>query len=224
MYAQLILNGTMNNRIPSQFGFYAILTDPLKGYEYCTKLCVDYNIAFVQLRIKDGPIDSIYTIAESMKKITEGSSTSLIINDHPAIALDIGADGVHIGQTDAPYAEVRQSVGSKMIIGISTHSPQQASQACTLQPDYIGTGPVYPTPTKKIADPVIGTDGLSAILDCATVPAVAIGGIDLDNFRDILETKAVNFCMMRQFTQSLEPERILKTIRTIYNEYYPDFY
>jgi thiamine-phosphate pyrophosphorylase len=214
----------MNKKIPDQFGFYAVLTDPLKGYEYLTSACVEYNVAFVQLRIKDGSVDTIYTTAQAMKKITDGTHTKLVINDYPQIAADIGADAVHVGQDDLSYDEVRNIVGPDMIIGISTHSELQATNTSQLNPDYIGAGPVYPTPTKKIADPAIGTEGLKKILSCTSIPAVAIGGINLDNFREVLDTGAVNFCMVRQITQSADPGRIIKTVQTIYNEYYPGFY
>jgi len=214
----------MNKKIPDQFGFYAVLTDPLKGYEYLTKACVEYNVTFVQLRIKNGPLDIIYTTAEAMKKITDGTRTRLVINDYPQVAVDIGADAVHVGQDDLSYDEVRNIVGPDMIIGISTHSQQQAIKTSQHNPDYIGAGPVYPTPTKKIPDPAIGPEGLSKILSSTTIPAVAIGGINLDNFREVLDAGAVNFCMVRQVTQAADPGRIIKTIQTIYNEYYPDFY
>jgi thiamine-phosphate pyrophosphorylase len=214
----------MNKKITDQFGFYAVLTDPIRGYEYLTRTCVEHCVTFVQLRMKDAPLSSIYKTAESMKKITEGSQTKLVINDFPQIAADICADGIHVGQTDLSYDEVLKIVGKDMIIGISTHSESQAIETSRFNPDYIGAGPVYPTPTKKIPDPAIGTDGLKKILGCTSIPAVAIGGINLDNFRDVLNTGAVNFCMVRQFTQSPTPERVLKTIQTIYNEYYPEFY
>lgn len=214
----------MNKKIPDQFGFYAVLTDPLKGYEYLTSACVEYNVAFVQLRIKNGPIDTIYTTAQAMKKITDGTRTKLVINDYPQIAADIGADAVHVGQDDLSYDEVRNIVGPDMIIGMSTHSELQAIKTSTFNPDYIGAGPVYPTPTKKIPDPAIGTEGLKKIISCTSVPAVAIGGINLDNFREVLDAGAVNFCMVRQVTQAADPGRIIKTIQTIYNEYYPEFY
>lgn len=214
----------MSKKIPDQFGFYAVLTDPLKGYEYLTSVCVEYKVAFVQLRMKDAPLSSIYKTAESMKKITDGTRTKLVINDFPQIAADTGADGIHVGQGDASYEEVRKIVGQEMIVGISTHSESQAIETSRQCPDYIGAGPVYPTPTKKIPDPAIGTDGLKKILVCTSIPSVAIGGISLDNFRDVLDTGAVNFCMVRQFTQSPTPERVIRTIQTIYNEYYPDFY
>lgn len=209
--------------LPSQFGFYAILTEPKNGYESCTRILVDAGIKFVQLRIKDRPKSSILPIAEKMRTITENSDTFFIVNDFPDIAYECGADGVHIGQEDRGYHDVRAIVGTDAIVGLSTHNASQTESACTFRPDYIGIGPVFPTVTKKIPDPTIGITGMISMLKKASVPAVAIGGIDLSNIRSILDAGALNFCMVRQFTQSCEPEKIVRAIMKIYRSYYPDF-
>jgi thiamine-phosphate pyrophosphorylase len=209
-------------KIPETFGLYAILTDPVKGYEYTTKLFVDYEIAFIQLRMKTGPIDVVKKTAEKLRRITAGSTSRLIINDYPEIAKSAGADGVHIGQDDMPYEKARAITGPDAIIGISTHSPDQTRSACRLRPEYIGIGPVYPTPTKQRPDPVIGIDGMKEMLSLATVPAVVIGGIDLSNLRKVLEAGGRNFCMVRQLMQASDPEKTLKNILKIYRGYYPE--
>ncbi len=208
--------------IPSRFGFYAILTDPVMGYEHLTKLLVDYGISFVQLRMKEKKRDEILRTAHIMRALTSGSNTRLIINDYPDIARDCGADGVHIGQDDTPCKETRQILGNSAIVGISTHSPAQTISACKEKPDYIGIGPVFPTPTKKNPDPDIGIEGMKRMLSLSLVPSVAIGGIDLENLPLILEAGAENFCMVRQLTSSKEPEKVLRKITEIYRKYYPD--
>ena len=206
-------------KIPPSFGLYVILTDPVKGYEYMTKFFVDHRIAFIQLRMKKEPFRVIKTTAEKLRTITANTSSLLIINDYPEIAAEVGADGVHIGQTDRPYGEARMVMGPHAVIGLSTHSPEQTIAACIMRPDYIGIGPVYPTPTKEKADPVIGITGLQTMLSAATVPAVAIGGIDLSNLREVLEAGAQNFCMMRQLMQAEHPEKVLREVEKIRNEY-----
>lgn len=205
--------------IPSSFGFYAILTAPVRGYEYCAKLFVDYEIAFIQLRMKDKPEDLILETARAMREITQGTKTRLIINDNPAIAKAVGADGAHIGQNDMPYNEARNIVGKEAIVGMSTHSVQQMQDASRLKPDYVGVGPVYATPTKKNPDAVIGIDGMKEMLAQATVPAVAIGGITLENLPLVLEAGAKNFCMVRPITAANEPERVLKEILKVYRDF-----
>jgi thiamine-phosphate pyrophosphorylase len=201
------------------FGFYAILTDPVRGYEYCTRLCVDHEVAFVQLRMKDAPAKAIEDTARLMAAITAGTKTRLIVNDDPEIASSTGADGVHIGQRDMPYGQARAIVGNSALIGVSTHSVEQMKNACALKPDYVGVGPVYATPTKKNPDPVIGLDGMREMLAVATVPAVAIGGITLENLPMVLEAGARNFCMVRPITQASDPEKVLKEILKIYDAY-----
>jgi thiamine-phosphate pyrophosphorylase len=206
--------------VPFSFGFYAILTDPVRGYEYCTRLCVDHEIAFVQLRMKDAPDDAVIKTAEMMRKTTTGTKTRLIINDNPYIAQSVHADGVHVGQNDMPYADTRRIMGEDACIGVSTHSVAQMQKVCALKPDYAGIGPVYATPTKKNPDPVIGLDGMKNMLAVATVPSVAIGGITLENLSLVLAAGAQNFCMVRPITQAGDPERVLKEILKIYKSHF----
>ncbi len=208
----------MSDLTLKKFGFYAVLTNPIKGYEYLTKLLVDNEFPFVQLRMKDATQDEIEKTGLLMRRITQGSSTRLIINDYPQIARRIDSDGVHIGQNDQAYEEVRALLGPDHIIGVSTHSPAQTVRACAQNPDYIGIGPVFPTPTKKMPDPVIGIEGMKKMLQEATVPAVCIGGINLENLPEVLRAGAENFCMVREFTQSDNPGEILARIRKICSE------
>ncbi|MBN1130179.1 MAG: thiamine phosphate synthase [Chitinispirillaceae bacterium] len=206
--------------IPNTFGLYAILTDPVKGYEYMTRLLVDHGASFIQLRMKQEPAGTILANAERLRAITAGSGSRLIINDHPGIAAKVNADGVHLGQEDLPFADARAIVGPNAIIGLSTHSPAQTIAACALRPEYIGVGPVFPTPTKAKADPALGLDGMKTMLAAATVPAVAIGGIDLTNLRDVLSAGARNFCMVRQLMQAKEPEKVLMEVGKICGEFF----
>ncbi|MBN2188091.1 MAG: thiamine phosphate synthase [Chitinispirillaceae bacterium] len=217
-----MLNAACNDmKVPPSFGLYAILSDPLKGYEYTAKLFVDHRIAFIQLRMKKEPEEVIRKTAEKLVTIIAGSGSKLIINDHPAIAAAAGAAGVHLGQEDMPYEKARAVAGPDAVIGLSTHSPEQTLRACALRPDYIGIGPVYATPTKEKPDPVIGISGMKAMLAAATLPAVVIGGIDLNNLREVLDAGAKNFCMVRQLMQAGNPRKTLNAALGIYREYYP---
>ena len=198
--------------LPESFGFYSVLTDPITGYARLTSLLVDYGVSVVQLRMKGAPKPLVIDTALQMRKITEGTNTLLIINDDPHIAAEVGADGVHIGQGDMPYNDVRAIVGDDMLIGVSTHNIGQTINACQLPADYIGVGPVFATPTKKIPDPVIGVDGMREMLAASTVPAVAIGGINLENLPGVLNAGAKNYCMVRQLTRSENPKSVLEEI------------
>ena len=202
--------------VPPTFGFYAILTDPLAGYERLTRICVDRGVAFVQLRMKNADERAVLETARLMRRITAGTQTRLIVNDYPAASRDSGADGVHVGQSDLPYAQVRAIVGPDAIVGVSTHSPRQTAAACAFGPDYIGVGPVFPTPTKKTADPAIGVDGMKRMLEIATVPAVVLGSITPDNLPDILRAGARNFSMVRPVNQAADPDAVVRRIMDVW--------
>ncbi len=212
----------MNNKkqpVTDNFGFYAIVTNPLKGYEYLTNVCVEKELPFVQLRMKEVSEYQVLKIAEKLRYITENSATRLIINDYPRVAVDSAADGVHVGQDDMPYDEVLEIVGPDMIIGVSTHNPDQTEKACEKRSDYIGIGPVFATPTKKIPDPVLGLEGMKEMLEKATIPAVCLGGISLEMLPEVLKAGAKNFCMVRPVCEAPDPAKIIKSILTVYNEH-----
>ncbi len=205
--------------LPQNFGLYAILTNPVRGYEYCAKAAVDHEVAIVQLRMKEGSDEAVAAEAERMRKATEGTNTLFIVNDFPEIAARTGADGVHIGQHDIAYSSARSIVGDRAIVGVSTHSPLQTEAACALGPDYIGVGPVYATPTKKIADPVIGLHGMRDMLALATVPAVCLGGISLERLPETIQNGARNFSMVRPICESRNPGAVIEQIQRIWRDY-----
>jgi len=199
-------------KIADNFGFYGILTNPVRGYEYCTELMIDYEIRFVQLRMKKSSPQEVKPVAEKMTALTRGTKTLCVVNDFVDIAREVGADGVHVGQDDMAFDEVQKIVGGTTVIGLSTHSPDQTREACKKGPSYIGVGPVYPTPTKENPDPVIGFDGMKAMLEIATVPAVCLGGISLERLPYVLEAGAKNVSLVREICQSDNPAKVLKKI------------
>lgn len=205
-------------KINDNFGFYAILTDPIKGYEYTAEVLAELEIPFVQLRDKKNSHFKILKTAEKLIKIFEKSNSKFIINDHVQITLDSGAHGVHLGQNDTAYEEARLILGEDKIIGISTHNPNQTSSANELMPDYIGIGPVYKTPTKEIPDPVLGLDTMREMVNIAKMPAVCIGGISEDRLTDVIKAGAKNFCMVRPVCQTDDPKKAIQNILQIYKE------
>jgi thiamine-phosphate pyrophosphorylase len=205
--------------IPIDFGFYAICTNPAAGYEKLAGACVDLCVPFIQLRMKDAPESLVARTAASMMRIIDGSESRFIINDYPQVAADVGAHGLHLGQDDMPFDLARTIVGPEAIIGLSTHSPQQTLSACALSPAYIGVGPVFPTPTKKIADPPIGIEGMKTMLAAATVSAVVLGAITIENLPEILGAGAKNFSMVRPVNSAEYPAVVIKKILDIVDDY-----
>lgn len=205
--------------ISACFGFYGILTNPIRGYEYVAKLLVDYEVRFIQLRMKKETLKEKYREAERIRKITDGTQSQFIINDDPRMAAEICADGVHLGQDDTTLEEAVKMLPPSALIGLSTHNPSQTEEACKKKPSYIGIGPVYATPTKVIPDPVLGLSGMVEMLAKATVPAVAIGGIDQTNLAEVLKSGARNFCSVRPVNSSDSPEKALKELLKIYRDF-----
>ena len=198
--------------VPAEFGFYGILTDPVQGYVRCTEAMVAREVPFVQLRMKDAPAAVVLETAREMRRITQGSGTRLVINDFAGVARDCDADGVHVGQCDLAYQEVRRIVGPDCCVGLSTHSAVQLERACTQEPDYVGIGPVFATPTKKIPDPPLGITGMRSLLRLATVPAVVLGSITLENLPQLYRAGARNVALVRPVNNSDNPGREIDRI------------
>ena len=143
--------------------------------------------SLIQLREKRLPALEFYEQARAARQ----SGVQLIINDRVDIAIAAGASGVHLGQDDLPPEAARKLLGPQSIIGYSTHSVDQAINAIKLPIDYLAIGPIFSTTTKSDTAPVLGLDGLRAVRDAiGEFPLVAIGGITLDNARDVIDAGA----------------------------------
>jgi thiamine-phosphate pyrophosphorylase len=199
-----------------EIGLYGILTEPRVGYERLAAIMVERGLRVIQLRMKGAPRAEVVAVARRVRAVIP-AGVAFVINDDPGIAAEVGADGAHLGQGDMPYAGARRLLGEAAIIGLSTHNPAQTEAACALEPDYIGVGPVFATPTKRIPDPVIGLDGLQRMLVLATVPAVAIGGIDHGNSGEVVAAGAEHLCAVRCINGSDDPgaeiDRMLLVLR-----------
>lgn len=198
------------------FGLYVILTRPAVGHAAAAEIAVRRGVRMLQLREKGMPDSKLLRIAREVRAATQGTETRFIVNDRPDIAVLCDADGVHVGQDDLPVAEVRRIVGERMIVGLSTHSIAQATAAQSVKGvDYIGFGPVYPTTTKAVPDPVVGTALLKEVLRFSRLPVVAIGGIFPENIAPVLATGARNPCLVRYFMEPPEPAEVERRIASV---------
>jgi thiamine-phosphate pyrophosphorylase len=156
-------------------------------FENMTRKVLKSGVQWIQYRDKENSRRQIYENAVMLRQIAKESRAVLTINDHSDIALAAEADGVHLGQDDLPAKEARKIMGKDKIIGISTHSPEQALEAERNGADYIGFGPVFHTGTKDAGSPK-GIDLLRDIKKEIGIPVVAIGGIKPENLISVLET------------------------------------
>lgn len=154
----------------------------------------------VQLRDKHASKREIYQKAVELRELTARYGKLFIVNDHPDIVLAVDADGVHLGQDDLPIAAARRIMGDR-IIGISTHSLEQAKRAEAEGADYIGVGPVFATQTKEGAAPVT-VELVRQVAETIQIPYVAIGGIKLHNVDQVLEAGARRICAVSEIVGS----------------------
>ncbi|MBK1665899.1 thiamine phosphate synthase [Rhodospirillum rubrum] len=146
------------------------------------------DVACLQLRMKDESDDAIRRAVAAIRPVCHGADVALLLNDRPDLAKDTGCDGVHVGQTDASYAQARAIVGADAIVGVTCHDSRHLAMiAGEAGADYVAFGAFFPTTTKEPptqADPEI----LRWWSEMMIVPSVAIGGITVENCTPLVET------------------------------------
>jgi thiamine-phosphate pyrophosphorylase len=148
------------------------------------------DVACLQLRMKDVTDHDILRAAEVLMPIAQKRDVAFIINDRPDIAHMIRADGVHVGQEDATYAEAREIVGKSAIVGVTCHNSRElAFDAGEAGADYVAFGAFFPTQTKE-PKTVADLELLQWWAQTMTVPVVAIGGITVDNAKPLVDAGA----------------------------------
>jgi thiamine-phosphate pyrophosphorylase len=140
----------------------------------------------IQLREKNKSKREKLELGFMIRRITREEGVLFIVNDDLDLALILEADGLHLGQTDIPIKYARPHFGEK-IIGVSTHSLEQAKKAIEEGADYIGVGPIFPTSTKENPDEVVGPGLITQVAAFSPVPIVAIGGITLKNLGQVIQ-------------------------------------
>ena len=147
------------------------------------------GVTLLQYRNKDGSGREILSHARDLKRALP-PQVRLIMNDRADLCLAAGFAGVHVGQDDLSPESARAIIGSNLILGVSTHNPEQLRAADASPADYVAIGPVFATGTKANPDPVVGTEGVRQARQLTRKPLVAIGGITLANFRSLLDAGA----------------------------------
>ncbi len=169
------------------------------------------GIRLFQYRNKQGSRRAISETALSLARTARTAGAIFIVNDHADIAGAVGAHGVHLGQDDLPIEVARRVIGPEGIIGISTHSLEQARAAAAGGADYIGFGPVFPTATKE-AGPVQGLEMLRKVRSEISLPIVAIGGVNADNAADVISAGADGLAVIGAVLDAPDVEAAAKSL------------
>jgi len=178
-------------KLREYLGLYAVTADyGVRTHTAIARAAVEGGARVIQYREKGASSREMLQTALELRELTAASGAIFIVNDRIDIAQAAYADGVHLGQDDMPYSVARGILGDGYIIGISATDYREAVEAAREGADYIGLGPIYPTPSKDDAAPAIGIEGLSAVVQAVDVPVVAIGGLTTDNIEEVIRAGA----------------------------------
>lgn len=176
---------------------------------------VQGGVSYVQLREKDITTRLFVEEAIAIKKILKPHNLLLIINDRIDVALACGAEGVHIGQDDMPYAIARKLMGTKAIIGLSVETWEDVEESDMLDVDYIGVSPIFTTPTKTDTKGAWGLEGLAKIKAFSRHPLVAIGGINEANAADVIAAGADCIAVVSAICAAPDPAAATRNLNKI---------
>jgi thiamine-phosphate pyrophosphorylase len=197
---------------PTSSGFYLIVDDSWASR--CSLIEVvhqagDAGVTLVQYRNKTGSMKQAYVAAHALRGVAAERGMTFIVNDRCDLALAVAADGVHLGQADLPVLLARKVVGPTMLIGVSTHNPEQVRMATEEGADYLGFGPIFQTRTKANHDPVVGIEGLAGVRALTTLPIFAIGGIAPDSVPALRAAGANGVAVASAILNAVDRSRML---------------
>ncbi len=161
-------------------------------------LALEGGAGIIQLREKELTGKELVRQGQRLKDLCTSYGAKFIVNDRADIALAVDADGVHLGQDDIPISYARKILGPDKIIGISTHSLEQALEAQAAGADYIGVGPVFETQSKADVAAPVGLELVAKVAAAISIPFVAIGGIKLHNVDQVLAAGAKNIAVITE--------------------------
>ncbi|MFW3615271.1 thiamine phosphate synthase [Billgrantia antri] len=195
--------------MPLDLSLY-LVTDPelcaRQGLVETVVAAVRGGVTVVQLRNKHASDGEMIDQARRLKAALAGSGVPLIINDRLAVALESGADGLHIGQDDGDVEAARSALGETAILGLSVQNHDQLARLDPARLDYLGFGPVFATTTKRNHATPLGFDGLAALVAASPLPAVAIGGLKAEHARQVRAAGAQGPAVISAICGQSDPE------------------
>jgi thiamine-phosphate pyrophosphorylase len=182
--------------------------------------CIEGGVDVVQLREKELDARSLLRRAEVARSVCAASGVPFVLNDRPDLALECGADGVHVGQDDAPPALARRILGPAAIVGLSTHAPGEWDAAAGEPVDYLSAGPVAETPTKP-GRPGTGLGYLEHVAGSGRpIPWFVTGGATPETIPAMAAAGARRFVVVRYLTESDDPVAGARRLRAAIDRYW----
>jgi thiamine-phosphate pyrophosphorylase len=166
--------------------------DDLAGFGRTLAQALDAgDAAALQIRLKDTPDEIVAAAVDALAPIAQARGLAVILNDRPDLAARLGCDGVHVGQSDAPYAEARRAMGPDRMVGVTCHASRHlAMEAAEAGADYVAFGAFYPTTTKEVIAERPELELLADWQSIMEIPCVAIGGITVENAQPLVAAGA----------------------------------
>jgi len=208
----------MTNKVELDLSLYLVTDSGLaldKPLDWIVEEAVKGGVTIVQLREKKLNTRDFLNLAKKLKVMLQGYNVPLLINDRVDIALASGADGVHIGQSDMPYLDVRKLLGNDAIIGLSLESYEQVEEGNSYDLDYVAVSPVFITPTKKELTQGLGIEGVRKISNSSNHPCVGIGGIHKSNAAQIIAAGAVGIAVVSEIISNQNPQQAARELQKI---------
>jgi thiamine-phosphate pyrophosphorylase len=201
-----------------KFDLYVITDEAIAGgltHAEIARRAIAGGADVIQLRDKACGCRELYRIGQTLREITRKTGTLFIVNDRLDVALACGADGVHLGQDDIRVGVARQIAPPGFIIGISVGTVDEAVRAEQEGADYIAISPVFFTSSKNDAGPGRGLDILREIRRSVSVPVIAIGGINLDNVREVIAAGADGVAVISVVVGSMDISTAARELKSL---------
>ena len=210
----------MNRRERLRRARLYFVTDIRPGLEELLAAALAGGADMVQLRDKSASEKELREAASVFRRLCDEREALFWLNDRPDLAVDVGADGVHLGQEDASPAEARK-VGPELLLGLSTHAPAQFDAGLASEADELSVGPVWQTPTKE-ARPAAGLEYVRyAAAHGRERPWFAIGGIDLGNVRQVIDAGTSRIVVVRAIRDAPDPRAAAAALRAALEDLAP---
>ncbi|MFS8800838.1 thiamine phosphate synthase [Synechococcus sp. R55.6] len=204
-----LLGGSLRQRLLAAHLY--LVTSPVPHWLEVVEKSLRGGVTLVQYRRKNLPDGEMLRDLKQLRQLCDRYQALMIVNDRVDLALVSQADGVHLGQTDLPVAQARHLLGSQRLIGLSTTNAEELAQALNSDVDYIGVGPVYPTPTKAEKPPA-GLEYVRLAAEKAHLPWFAIGGIDPHNLPEVRRAGATRVAVVRALMEAADPTQTARTM------------
>lgn len=189
-----------------------------RGHEDVARAAIAGGATAIQFRDKNMDNREFTETAKKLLALSRASGVPLIINDRVEVAVAVGADGVHIGRTDGDARAVKKILPDGMILGVSATDYQESVDLGTTDAAYLGVGPIFATISKDDASPAIGSTALVRICRDLRKPVVAIGGINEDNLRNVIEAGAAGVAVISAVTHAADMRAAVSRLRSIWDQ------